>query len=225
MGVDFASSPASAVTHLLLGVPCRLSDNELRALLSRLPQNITVLGGFLNRPELAGYPCVDLLKDERYQAENAMITAHCALRIIARELPVIWPDCPVLILGWGRIGKCLATLLRGLGAAVSVAARKETDRAMIAALGYDAQNIHDLGCILRRYRVIFNTVPCPVLSTEQAGCCRRDCLLVELASKAGIEAENVIDGRGLPGKIAPESAGKLIARTILRLCAQKEDTL
>ena len=34
--------------------------------------------------------------------------------------------------------------------------------------------------------------------------------------------DDVLWARGLPGKDAPESSGKLIARTILRLCGGKE---
>ena len=44
-------------------------------------------------------------------------------------------DCKVLVIGWGRIGKCLAALLKGLEADVTVVARKETDRAILHALG------------------------------------------------------------------------------------------
>ena len=224
-GISFAENPCDQVTHLLLPVPCRLSAGELSALLARLPKNITVLGGFLDRPELAAYTCLDLLKDQRYLAKNAMITAYCALKLGGETLGVTWEDCPVLILGWGRIGKCLGSLLKNLGAEVSIAARKESDLAMIAALGCDGRDIRQLDYILRRYRVIFNTVPAPVLSRAQAALCREDCVMVELASAPGIDARNVIDGRGLPGKLAPESAGKLIARTVMGLCAREEETL
>lgn len=224
-GISFAESPREQVTHLLLPVPCKLSAGELRSILAGLPKNMTVLGGFLDRPELADYACLDLLKDERYQAKNAMITAYCALQIAGEPLPVTWEGCPVLILGWGRIGKCLGSLLKNLGAEVSIAARKETDLAMIAALGCDGRDIRQLDYILRRYRVIFNTVPCPILSRAQTALCRGDCVMVELASSPGIDAPNVIDGRRLPGKLAPESAGKLIARTVMRLCAREEETL
>lgn len=224
-GISFADTPGSGVTHLLLPVPCRLTGEELKDILSQLPPNITVLGGFLDRPELSQYRCRDLLKDPRYLAKNAMITAYCALELAQKELSVIWEDCPVLILGWGRIGKCLGSLLKKLGAQVSVAARKEADLAMIAALGCDGRDIGQLDYILRRYRVIFNTVPSPVLRRAQTGLCREDCILVELASKPGIDAPNVIDGRGLPGKLAPESAGKLIARTVMGLWAREEGTL
>ena len=221
-GICFADAPGSGVTHLLLPVPCRLSGQELTGLLAQLPKGVTVLGGFLDRPELKHYRCLDLLKDSRYLAKNAMITAYCALELAQKEMAVTWEDCPVLILGWGRIGKCLGSLLKSLGPQVSIAARKEADLSMIAALGCDGRDIGQLDYILRRYRVIFNTVPSPVLSRAQTGLCREDCILVELASTPGMDAPNVIDGRGLPGKLAPESAGKLIARTVMGLWAREE---
>lgn len=223
-GISFADAPCARVTHLLLPVPCRLSREQTADILNQLPPSISVIGGFLDRPELAHYRCLDLLKDPRYLAKNAMITAYCAIELAQKEMAVTWEDCPVLLLGWGRIGKCLGGLLKNLGAQVSIAARKETDLAMIAALGCDGREISQLDYILRRYRVIFNTVPFPVLSRAQAELCREDCVLVELASAPGIDAPNVIDGRGLPGKMAPESAGKLIARTVMGLWAREEET-
>ena len=96
---------------------------------------------------------------------------------------------------------------------------------MIAALGCDGRSIMGLDCILRRYRVIFNTVPASVLKQGQRELCREDCVFVELASSPGIEGAGIIDGRGLPGKMAPESSGKLIARLVMRLCAREEETL
>jgi hypothetical protein len=48
---------------------------------------------------------------------------------------------------------------------------------------------------------------------------------IELASSPGLEGDDVIEALGLPGKYAPETSGKLIARTILRLCAGKEHTI
>ena len=221
-GVSVADAPSMDVTHLLLSVPCKMETGELRGLLAQLPKSITVLGGNLDREELVGYRCADLLKDERYLAENAMITAHCAIRVAAEQMKVTWLNCPVLILGWGRIGKCLGLLLKALGAEVSIAARKESDRAMITALGCEAEDIGQLSYILKRYRVIFNTVPYPVLCNEQITYCRKDCVRIELASRPGMPTEGAVSALGLPGRLVPESSGGLIARTVLRLCARKE---
>lgn len=224
-GCSIADAPSQDVTHLLLPVPCKMGTEELRRTLDLLPKDVTVLGGNLSREELAQYQCMDLLRDEHYLGENAMITAHCAIRVAAERMRATWKSCPVLILGWGRIGKCLAQLLKALGAEVCVAARKESDRAMITALGYDAEDIGRLGYILKRYQVIFNTVPHRILTEKQVSYCREDCLRVELASKPGMPEEGAVSALGLPGRLAPESAGKLIARTVLRLCAQKEGTV
>jgi dipicolinate synthase subunit A len=222
-GQTVAQAPSPEVTHLVLGVPCRMSASELEGLLDQLPKSIRVIGGFLDRLELQGYHCIDLLKDELYLAKNASITAHCALRIALEQLPVTLEHCPVLILGGGRIGKCLAPLLKALGAEVVVAVRNDVHRAMWQALGYETETLPLPAYILPRFRVVFNTVPAPLLSARALENCRNDCVKIELASFPGMEGEGIIDARGLPGRLAPESSGKLIARSVLRLCARKEE--
>lgn len=202
-----------SVTHLLLSVPTGDS-----ALIHELPSSVTVFGG--NLPALEGRKAVDLLKDPIYLAQNAMITAHCALEIAAGKLPITWSGAPVLILGWGRIGKCLAQLLNALGACVTVAARKPADRAMLLALGYDAVDTELLAPELHRFRVIFNTAPHMVISDGDVVRCRPDCVKIDLSSAPGIGGSGVIWARGLPGKMAPESSGKLIAQTVLRLAEE-----
>ena len=221
-GIQTSPSPTDDVTHLLLSAPCRWSNASLQDIVKGLPESIHVLGGRLDSPVLAAYRRTDLLEDPIYLARNAMITAHCAVKLASQALPVIWEDCPVLVLGWGRIGKCLCRQLANCGADISVAARKASDRAMAEALGYQTFDIQNLSYPLCRYRVIFNTIPHPVLSQEQLSHCRPGCLKYELASQPGMAGDDIIDARGLPGKYAPESSGRLIARSVLRLCGEKE---
>lgn len=218
-GLNVMSEPSEAVTHLVLEVPCRMDSQDLTALLQQLPNNIQVFGGFLDRLELQGYGCTDLLKDPFYLARNAAITAQCALGLAMEQLPVTFDHCPVLILGSGRISQCLAPLLRALGADVVVAARDPSKRALLQALGYETEELPLPEYILPRFRVIFNTVPAPLICAEALEHCRQDCLKIELASFPGMAGTGILDARGLPGKMAPESSGKLIAKSILRLCA------
>ena len=186
-------------THWLLPVPTKIPVEA--------PPGVTVIGGNL---AVSG---MDLLKDPFYLAENAAITARCALNLIDKELK----DLPVLVLGWGRIGKCLGKFLAEAGAEVTIAARKKTDVAMVRALGYGGIFLHEAPPLLTRFDAVINTIPAMVLSTSG---CRMDCVLLELASQPGMAGDNIIDGRGLPGKYAPEESGRLIARTILRLCEE-----
>ena len=213
-GFTILSEPSMQVTHLLLPVPSFAPDSSivgggnLSTLLTLLPRNITVIGGNLDRPELDYYNTIDLLQDETYLSLNANITAHCAVKLAMNQLPVILEGCPALIFGWGRIGKCLARLLRQLGTQVTVCARKEADRCALLSLGYDAIDYPQVR--LQDYRVIFNTVPTMLFPS-----CPGDGLKIDLASRLGLGSDDVIWARGLPGKDAPASSGALIARSLI----------
>ncbi len=222
-GFSVTPSPAPDVTHLLLPVPSFEADGRIRGggilehVLADLPAGITVVGGNLNHPALEGYIKMDLMQEPDYVCRNAAITAYCAVALAAAKLPVILKDCRVLILGWGRIGKALAQLLKAMGAKVTVAARKAADRGMLTALGYDALDFGALEQVLGHYRVVFNTAPEPIVDGHLAENFAPDCLKIDLASRKGSSGEDVIWARGLPGKDAPGSAGALIGQTLLRL--------
>ena len=212
-GCALIDHPAPEVTHLLLDVPSK-ETTDLYELLRMLPRTITVIGGNLNMAYLQDYRKLDLLQDPFYLAANASITAECALQAAAPHLHTTFADSPALILGWGRIGKCLAKLLSALGCPVTVAARKPQDRALLKALGYHAVDFTEVPRILKHFRILFNTVPELPYSYEGP------CIAVDLASEPGMTGDSVIPARGLPGKYAPESSGKLIAETILRYCKE-----
>lgn len=207
------------ITHLLLDIPSfdsngNLKDGtDLQELLRRLPSTITIIGGNLKHPYLSRYNKIDLLHDAVYQAKNAAITAECALQAAAPYLDRTFADAPVLILGWGRIGKCLSALLKAMGCSVTVAARKEDDRGILKALGYGTITFDDIAGRLHHYKLLFNTVPQQTVPPDilnQA----KDCVKVDLASAPGMVCDDVIIARGLPGKYAPKTSGKLIAESI-----------
>ncbi len=207
-GVPFSPIPSGAVTHLLVGVPAKNVPWE--SLLSAVSPCITILGGNLTDiPVLKNYGKYDLLQDPFYVAENADITARCALHLAAGKLPVTFKDLPVLVVGWGRIGKCLSKHLKALGASVTVAARNPKDQAMLRALGYGITTIQE---DMSNIQVLFNTADsCGIRGLPDT------CLKIDLATKRGIEDADTLEARGLPGKLAPESSGRLIAETVLRL--------
>lgn len=220
-GIPLVDHPMPEVTHVLLDIPSFLADGMLRGgqdpkdVLERLPPSVTVIGGSLEHPILKGYHTIDLLKDAQYLAQNAAITADCALQVAAPHLTCILAGLPVLILGWGRIGKFLGVMLKNAGAHITIAARKETDRAMIQTLGMRAVDVIDLAQTLPGCRLLFNTVPQILIPEEDLAMCN-NCVKIELASKPGLEGTDIIQAKGLPGIYAPESSGNLIAKTILR---------
>lgn len=219
-GVEVVQEPSEDTAAVLLPVPSFddrgsiKGGGSLESLLQALPKNVLILGGNLNHPVCRDYETVDLLQNADYVARNAAITAHCAIREAMGRLPVTLEGQSTLIIGWGRIGKCLARLLRGLGAEVTIAARKESDRAMASALGYAAIPIGEIQS--RNYRLIYNTAPATILPEEDS-----PALKIDLASQKGMGGKDVVWARGLPGKDAPESAGALIARKVLSILKEK----
>ena len=93
---------------------------------------------------------------------------------------------------------------------------------MAKALGYSAVSIEELADCMFRFRVIFNTVPAPVVPEQWLRSCSGDTLKIELASVRGIAGKEVIPALGLPGKMAPESSGALIAKTAIAILRRKE---
>lgn len=221
-GIPIVDHPTPEVTHLLLDIPSFQPNGALRdgtdpaRLLERIPESVTIIGGNLNISFLKHYRVFDLLQQEDYLVKNAAITADCALRLAAPLLDCTFQDAPVLIVGWGRIGKCLGRLLKGLNVPVTVAARKAQDRALLQVLGYQAIHPTQILPHLSQFRILFSTAPAPVLGadiTEHHPCIH----MMDLASSTGLEGSQVIHARGLPGQYAPKSSGRLIADTVLQI--------
>lgn len=217
-GYPVFRAPTKAATHLLLPVPSFESPGMIKGgrsldeILPYFSPQITIFGGNLGQ-----LPCssVDFLKDEYYLGENAQITAQCTLSILQQQCHL--QNAAVLVIGWGRIGKCLAAQLRVAGCRVQVAARQESDRAMLDALGYQSVSMLRLSQAAEACRLLFNTVPAPVLQADHFSCVK-----IDLASVRGLSGSDVIWARGLPGKMAPTATGRLMGETVLRLLKEEE---
>ena len=83
-------------------------------------------------------------------------------------------------------------------------------------MGMQAVAPEDLAKRLPEYRIIFNTAPAMMIPKDLGRLCPES-LKIELASLPGIQGDDVVKANGLPGILAPESSGKLIAATVLRL--------
>lgn len=219
-GFQIATVPEKEVSHLILDVPSfnefgiMPSGKRIKDILHDLPDNITVCGGNLNHDSLENYQVIDLLKDPQYLAQNAYLTAEATLKILLSQLSCSLRECTVLILGYGRIGKALCKLMSSIGSHVTVAVRNDTDRAMINALGINAIDFQSANRYYVNYNIVINTVPSPVLYVKEMN---HEQIMIDLASKRGIEGDNVIIARGIPGIYLAESTGVLAAKRFLDL--------
>ena len=218
-GYKVLPQPNDQITHLLLPVPSFEAPGILKGnaafseVVERLANNVTILGG--NLPQLP-FSAVDFLKDEHYLGENAAITVHCALKILQQHAGDL-AGAKILVIGWGRIGKRLVSLLSAQNALVSVAVRKSSDAQALGQLGYTALIPPQWDLI--QYNIIINTAPTLLFSESAAN---PAAFLLDLASTRGIEGKRVIWARGLPNRDAPDASGLLIAKTALRYALGKE---
>ena len=130
--------------------------------------------------ENCGLTLVDYFQREELTVANAAATAESALQIAMEHLDRTLLGMECLVLGFGRIGKLLAYRLHGLGAHVTVTARKPADLAWIRAYGWQALDTGRLDGALCDFGAVFNTVPSPVLG---------HLLLAQLLETAGISDE------------------------------------
>ncbi|MBR5518312.1 MAG: NAD(P)-binding domain-containing protein [Clostridia bacterium] len=176
-----------------------------------------VLGGMCN-----GIDAIDYYLDEAFQTQNAIPTAEGALQVAMENTDITINKSHCAVLGYGRIGKILSSMLKNMGAEVTVCARNPKDLSLAKAFGFNVMHINYLEN-MGSFDIIFNTVPNVVMDSVVLGSTRKDVLLTELASKPyGIDMEaaeklgrNVIIASGLPGKVAPKTAGKILCDVIL----------
>lgn len=178
-----------------------------------------------NRIESEEIKCFDFLKDEATTILNTIPTAEGAIQIAMEETDYTITDMKALVIGFGRVGKTLANMLKKLGLDVYCEARKETDLAWIKAYGYSPIPLEKMKNNLCKMDIIFNTVPYQILDKSTLILINRNTLIIDLASfpggvdyevaeKLGIKA---ILASALPGKVAPNTASKYLKDFIYRV--------
>ena len=159
----------------------------------------------------------DYFLREELTVANAAATAEAAIQVAMEHLDRSLLGLECLVLGYGRIGKLLSHRLRGLGAGVTVTARKPEDLAWIRAYGLRAMKTSELDGKLSAFGTVFNTVPSLVLKEALLSQLPESCLCVDLASVPGIDfaaAEEMglscVWARSLPGRLLTCTAAEVI---------------
>lgn len=214
-----------------------LSDQKLtvRTLLDALRPHQFICAGRVTEELKAmaqerGLVIHDYFAREELAIRNAVPTVEGAIQIAMEELPTTIFGTRVLVIGYGRLGKLLAHRLKGLGARVTVSARKYDDLAWIESHGYWSEHTEQLDGWLGGYQLIINTVPAKVLDSPRLSDLEEGALVIDLASRpGGVDMEaaarlgvKVIWALSLPGKVAPVTAGAAIRDTIYHIWQEME---
>lgn len=165
---------------------------------------------------------IDILNREELTVLNTISTAEGAIQIAMEETCKTLHGATVLVLGFGRVGKILSNMLKGIGANVYCEARKNVDLAWIRAYGYKPVHLNEVEEILPKADIIINTIPFMILNDERLEYVRNDALIIDLASNPGgvdkIATKNkkikTVWALSLPGKVAPLTSAEFIKDTV-----------
>ncbi|WP_335583213.1 dipicolinate synthase subunit DpsA [Ferroacidibacillus organovorans] len=172
-----------------------------------------------------GLALVRLMELDEVAILNSIPTAEGAIALAMEHTEITLHGSACTVLGLGRCGVTLARVLAGMGAAVTVCARKPSDLARIREMGLTAIPLEHLGDAIASSDVVFNTIPAMILTSDILARAARFCVIIDLASAPGGTDFRFAEKRGikamlapsLPGIVAPKTAGRIIAQTMVRM--------
>jgi dipicolinate synthase subunit A len=168
-------------------------------------------------------------EDDAIAIPNAIPTAEGAIQLMMEKTSFTVDGSTCLVLGFGRVAQALAGRLFALGAEVTVVARNSQQLAAAKGLGYQALPLKILAEGLAEVDVVFNSIPAPILSAALLKRMTPGTLIIDLASApGGVDFEaaehhgiTAILALGLPGKVAPRTAGQILATKLPGLIKQE----
>ncbi len=237
IGIMEPSEAAAWADNIVLPLPC-VKDGRIVAPFSEraiLPHELLsdigekrVFCGMKERLTPTRCRVYDYASREDFAYRNAILTAEGAIQTAMSRYEGSIFGCRALVLGMGRIGRVLSQDLSALHADVTVAARKESDRAYVEALGMTAADYS-----LREkydYDLIFNTVPAMVLPADVLSRTDERTVIIDLASApGGVDFDyarrrslTAVHALSLPGRCAPAAAGRIIQETIINIIKEED---
>lgn len=171
--------------------------------------------------------------EESVRLRLAEATAEGVVSILIERTDRVLPECPVLLLGTGRVAAAIVRLLRGWRVPTVVAGRDDDAlRRLTENDGVTAVPYADREYAVAGARIVVNTVPSPdALPVRILRHCRGR-LVVDVASPPGgldhtrtdLDDVEIVWARGMAGRRAPVSAGDALFDLVAGLVAEQEES-
>lgn len=131
----------------------------------------------------------------------------------------------VAVLGLGRVGMSVARTFHALGAQVKVGARKSEHLARITEMALEPFHLNNLEAEVKDVDILINTIPTMIVNATVISKMPSHTLIIDLASKPGGTDFRYAEKRGvkallapgLPGIVAPKTAGQILANVLSQL--------
>ncbi len=178
---------------------------------------------------LRGIKVIEIADMDEVAILNSIPSAEGAIQMAMEATDITLHGSNVFVLGFGRCGITLARMLSALGAKTTVVARKPADLARIREMGMEPLTYSQIHHRIGEADVVFNTVPSLVLDKTLLQRANPAVYICDIASapggvdfaaakELGIKAELA---PGLPGKVAPRTAGLILAQVIPDIIRQE----
>lgn len=199
----------------------------------RLPKHANVYTGMANAylQDLCarhGIEVVELFKRDDVAIYNSIPTAEGALMMAIQNTDITIHGSLCLVLGMGRTGLTLARMLAALGAKVRMGVHRSEQFARAFEMGLSPFHTTELVRVAGEADLVFNTVPAEIVTARVIAELPHRAVIIDLASKPGGTDFRFAEKRGikallapgLPGIVAPKTAGRIIARVLGRLLVE-----
>ncbi len=175
-----------------------------------------------------GIEVVELFERDDIAIYNSIPTAEGALMMAIQNTDITIHGSVSMVLGFGRTGFTMAKTLQGLGATVKVGVRKPEHFARAWEMGFQPFYTKDLYPEVGNIDLLFNTIPTMIVTAQVITNIPHRALIIDLASKPGGTDFRFAEKRGikamlapgLPGIVAPKTAGRIMANTLSQLIVE-----
>ncbi|WP_026692439.1 dipicolinic acid synthetase subunit A [Peribacillus kribbensis] len=215
------------------GIETIFSSEEVvltEEILKKTPSHCTIYSGITNAyldkiTKNANRRLVQLFERDDVAIYNSIPTVEGTIMMAIQHTDYTIHGSNVMVLGLGRVGMSVARTFHSLGAHVKVGARKSEDLARITEMALTPFHIKDLEEKIQDIDICINTVPYPVVTAAVLANMPPHTLVIDLASKPGGTDFRYAEKRGikallapgLPGIVAPKTAGKILANVLAQL--------
>ncbi len=171
---------------------------------------------------------VQLFERDDVAIYNSIPTVEGTIMMVIQHTDFTIHGSEVVVLGLGRVGMSVARTFSALGAKVKVGARRSEHIARISEMGLESFYLKDIEEVVENCDVCINTIPHMVVTASVISKMPAHTLIIDLASKPGGTDFRYAEKRGiqallapgLPGIVAPKTAGKIIANVLIELLKQ-----
>ncbi|WP_409253749.1 dipicolinic acid synthetase subunit A [Bacillus sp. SCS-153A] len=202
-------------------------------ILKGTPSHCKVYSGITNKylnaiTSSAKRELVQLFERDDVAIYNSIPTVEGTIMMAIQHTDFTIHGSSLIVLGLGRVGMSVARTFHHLGARVRVGARKSEHLARITEMGLQPFHLDDLENEAKDCDMLINTIPAQVVNAGVIAKMPAHTLIIDLASKPGGTDFRYAEKRGvkallapgLPGIVAPKSAGQILANVLSQLLLQ-----